>query len=273
MQFVPAPKPRSAWRVLILFVATLLTLGVLAPATASTKSRTPQLRVHDKVVFLHTYDGYRHHDGNLPGQVDLTRDRDGDRDGYRGHHGYWGHHKYVKAYVKITLNKAAKKRVSVGWYTKSGTAKAWRDFKPAGGRAYIAKGKKVTYVKVLVKKRTWFPRFDRDRCELPNAQQPENSTGSVPSRDWDRDRYGDHHDKWRHHHPKFFMIKLVKPRGARIADGLAFVKIIKIKKDFGHRDGRFDGRDGRPDVQRPECPAPGPVVTTPEAPAAPAPAA
>ena len=268
MQFVPA-KPRSAWRVFILSVAAILTLGVLAPVTASAHS-TAWLRVHDTAVFLHHHGGYMPRDGGYMMQG-------GDQDRWGDHDGYRYHHKYVTAKVKITLSKALKKKASVGWYTKSATARAWKDFVPAGGRVYFKKGQKVAYVKVLVKDSQ--PWIHRDRCEV---QLPDNTfqpapNGYEPRRDdrGDHDGYGYHHNKF----GKFFLVKLVNPRGARIADGLGIVKIISKDFRYGDRgdDHGFPGRPGddhgfpgRPGDDhgfpgRPgdQCRPDGPVITTP----------
>ena len=113
MQFVPARKPRSVWRTLILFFAALLTFGVLVPVTASAHG-TALLRVHDKTV-VETDSGL------------------------------------VAANVRITLNHRVGHRVSVGWFTASGTAKAFKDFRPTSGRAVFPRGHRVAFAQVLVK--------------------------------------------------------------------------------------------------------------------------
>ncbi|HEX6874599.1 MAG TPA: Calx-beta domain-containing protein [Nocardioidaceae bacterium] len=113
MQFVPARKPRSVWRTLILFFAALLTFGVLVPLTASAHG-TALLRVHDKTV-VETDSGL------------------------------------VAANVRITLDHRVGHRVSVGWFTASGTAKAFKDFRPTSGRAVFPRGHQVAFARVLVK--------------------------------------------------------------------------------------------------------------------------
>jgi hypothetical protein len=129
--------------------------------------------------------------------------------------------------VKVTLNRGVDHKVSVGWYTESGTARAWKDFVPAGGRVYFNKWQKVAYIKVLVKDdftRRW---MHRDRCALPQAGalQP-GTSGWQPRQDRYRDNDGRHFDH------EFFMVKLVHPYGAGIAEAIGVVKIIS--KDFRH---------------------------------------
>jgi hypothetical protein len=119
MQFVPAAKPRSAWRVLILFFAALLTFGVLAPVVASAHG-SALLRVHNSKVVE-------------PDQG------------------------YTIAHVKISLDHRVGHKVSVGYFTQSlppgsslRAAQAWKDYKPTAGRAYIPTWHKSTRVHVKV---------------------------------------------------------------------------------------------------------------------------
>lgn len=112
MQFVPARKPRSAWRALILFLAALLTFGLFVPATASPHGPA-LLRIHDKTVVEPDY-------------------------GYSTFH------------VKISLDHRVNHRVSVWWYTLNGTAKAGSDYRDSAGRAFIPAGHKFTFAHVRV---------------------------------------------------------------------------------------------------------------------------
>lgn len=163
MQFVPARKPRSVWRTLIMLFAALLTFGVLAPVTASAHGLT-LLQVHDKTVIEPL-------------------------------------HGYTTAYVPITLNHRVDHKVTVGWYTKDGTAKAWKDYKPAAGKAIIPKGHRVAFAPVVIK-----------------AERHHHG-------------YGDHscyRSGYSHrHHSEFFFVKLRNAHGALIADGTGVVTIIK----------------------------------------------
>jgi Calx-beta domain len=112
MPLVPATKPRSVWRTLVLLFAALLTFGLLTPVTASAHSPT-LLGVRDTAVQELDY-GYR----------------------------------YV--HVKVALNHRVDHKVSVGWYTKAINATPWVDYRPAAGRAFIPKWHKFTYVHVKV---------------------------------------------------------------------------------------------------------------------------
>lgn len=173
MLSVPAHKPRSVWRTLTLFFAALLTFGVLAPVTASAHGLA-LLRVHDKTVFEPS-------------------------------------HGYTAVYVPITRDHRVGHRVSVAWYTRDGTAKAWRDYLPASGRVYFARWQKVAFAKVIVKaERHWGPGPGGPGPGMqpgqPGVQPPQYSPTS---------------------HSEFFFVKLTNPRRGVIVDGVGVVRIIE----------------------------------------------
>ena len=113
MQFVPSSNPRSGRgvrRTLILFFATLLTLGVFAPITSSAAHPSALLRVKNLTV--------------TEGNTGTT------------------------AHVRITLNRRTNHRVSVGWATADGSATAGSDYIASSGRAVIPRGHRVAFANV-----------------------------------------------------------------------------------------------------------------------------
>lgn len=113
MQLVPARRPRSVWRTLTLFFAALLAFGVLVPVTASANSPA-QLRVRDRSVV----------ETNVASKT---------------------------VNVRVVLSRVVHRRVSVGYATVDGTAKAGRDYVATSGRAYFPAGNTVAFVPVTVK--------------------------------------------------------------------------------------------------------------------------
>lgn len=116
MNVVPFRSPPSGsrlgvWRVLVLLFAGLLTLGVMQPLTAS--ASTGSLRAHDRTVL----------------EPDSSS---------------------VVVKVPVSLHPVKHRVVSVGYTTRSGTAKAWQDYKPTHGRLYFEPGDHVRFVKVRV---------------------------------------------------------------------------------------------------------------------------
>jgi hypothetical protein len=116
MQFVPAKGPPSGrgWRVLTLLFASLLTLGVFTPITASA-AYPAQLTVKDAYV--------------TEGDTATTT-----------------------AYVKDKLTKANyPQKVSFWWKTKDGTALAGTDYvAQAPTKKYVPKGAKKVFLPVQI---------------------------------------------------------------------------------------------------------------------------
>lgn len=117
MQSVPFTKPQSGglrrgWKVLVLFFAGLLALG-LTQSVAASAAPPRLLSVQDKTVV----------------EADSGT---------------------TTANVKVVLSRKAHKKVSVGYRTVDGDAKAGSDYVAKSGRVTFARGTKVAFIQVKV---------------------------------------------------------------------------------------------------------------------------